>query len=195
MPNRIRAARQEQDITQAQLGKLIGLSQQQVAKLEMGRQRLSTDMAERIAKALSISLHELIGLPERALIPVLGHLGANDVVARWKLTDDVERLEAPPFAPPDMIAIRVAGDGAYPLYRTGDVIFCAPPEPADELLGEECVVTLADGRSLLKCPVRGSEPGRYTLLSLTCPDVLQDAEVRECRRVEYVRKARRARVN
>lgn len=58
--NRIRALRKKAGMTQAELGKLIGLHQTQVGNLENGGRNLTFEWARRIAKALNVRMVDLL---------------------------------------------------------------------------------------------------------------------------------------
>jgi transcriptional regulator with XRE-family HTH domain len=58
---RIAERRKAQDLTQAQLGELISVTQQQVASFEIGRRRMPISVLPMLAKALGTSIEELIG--------------------------------------------------------------------------------------------------------------------------------------
>lgn len=64
---RVASLRRQQDLTQAQLGELAGISQQKVAAVELGTRRLAIAELPAMAKALGVTLEELIGEePKRA---------------------------------------------------------------------------------------------------------------------------------
>ncbi len=64
---RVVSLRRQQDLTQAQLGELAGISQQKVAAVELGTRRLAIAELPPMAKALGVTLEELIGEePKRA---------------------------------------------------------------------------------------------------------------------------------
>lgn len=62
---RIAERRKAQDLTQAQLGELIGITQQQIASFEIGRRRIPVSTLPLLAKALGTSIEELIGEPAK----------------------------------------------------------------------------------------------------------------------------------
>lgn len=62
---RIAERRKAQDLTQAQLGELIGITQQQIASFEIGRRRIPVSTLPLLAKALGSSIEELIGEPAK----------------------------------------------------------------------------------------------------------------------------------
>lgn len=49
-----------QDLTQAQLGELVGVTQQQIASFEIGRRRIPVSVLPLLAKALGVSIEALI---------------------------------------------------------------------------------------------------------------------------------------
>lgn len=58
---RIAQFRKEQNITQVQLADTLGIAQQTLAHYEVGRLRVSVSMLPIMARALSVSIEELIG--------------------------------------------------------------------------------------------------------------------------------------
>lgn len=63
---RIAERRKAQDLTQAQLGELVGITQQQIASFEIGRRRVPVSTLPLLAKALNVSIEALIGTPTKA---------------------------------------------------------------------------------------------------------------------------------
>ena len=64
--SRITQLRKEQGITQVQLAELLGVSQQTITAYETGRRRIQVSSLPVIAKALHVTIEELIGSPARA---------------------------------------------------------------------------------------------------------------------------------
>lgn len=58
---RIAQRRKTQDLTQAELGELVGVTQQQIASFETGRRRMPISTLPLLAKALGVSIEELVG--------------------------------------------------------------------------------------------------------------------------------------
>jgi transcriptional regulator with XRE-family HTH domain len=58
---RIAELRKGADMTQQQFADLLGISQQQVASYEVGRRRVPVSALPAIARALAVSIEELIG--------------------------------------------------------------------------------------------------------------------------------------
>jgi transcriptional regulator with XRE-family HTH domain len=67
--NRVRSIRTAKGLTQRQLAQVVGTSQQQIQRIEAGRQSVRFDLATRIAYALDSSLAEVF--PETA-VPLRG---------------------------------------------------------------------------------------------------------------------------
>lgn len=57
---RIAERRKAQDLTQAQLGELVCVTQQQIASFEIGRRRIPVSTLPLLAKALGVSVEALI---------------------------------------------------------------------------------------------------------------------------------------
>ncbi|MDR0809689.1 MAG: helix-turn-helix domain-containing protein [Gemmobacter sp.] len=57
---RIAQRRKTQDLTQAELGDLVGVTQQQIASFETGRRRMPISTLPLLAKALSVSIETLL---------------------------------------------------------------------------------------------------------------------------------------
>lgn len=113
------------------------------------------------------------GVPESSKrIPIEGYLGAGAVVHAVVAREDgiVDEVDLPPGVDVELLAFRVRGESNYPVYKDGDVIFCARDgQPLHELVNREAVVRTAEGRRYIKTVVRGSRHGLYTLISHNAP--------------------------
>lgn len=101
----------------------------------------------------------------RPLVRVVGSVGAGAAVHP---IDDggIEPIEPPFGAPEDAIAFIVEGESMMPAYREG-VYVIARSIPVSELrTGMRAVVTLADGRRMVKDLEALAKPGHFTLYSL-----------------------------
>lgn len=58
---RIAELRREQGLTQAELGELLGLTQQQVGHFEVGRRRVPVSLLPALARAVGASVEDLLG--------------------------------------------------------------------------------------------------------------------------------------
>jgi transcriptional regulator with XRE-family HTH domain len=91
MGGRIATARKDADLTQVELADRLGIAQQQLASYEIGRRRVPVSLLPMLARALSVSIEELIG--EEA--PQQGP-GRRGPVSR--VQQQLERIQALPRA-------------------------------------------------------------------------------------------------
>ena len=85
---RIAQRRKAQELTQAELGELISVTRQQIASFETGRRRMPISTLPLLAKALGVSIEELVGEQPRP-----GKRGPAP-----KLQQQLEQLQALPRA-------------------------------------------------------------------------------------------------
>jgi|SRR5690606_5085248 transcriptional regulator with XRE-family HTH domain len=85
---RIAQRRKAQELTQAELGELVGVTQQQIASFETGRRRMPISTLPLLAKALGVSIEALVGEA-----PKPGKRGSAP-----KLQQQLEQLQALPRA-------------------------------------------------------------------------------------------------
>lgn len=85
---RVAERRKEQDLTQAQLAELLGISQQSVASYEVGRLRIPASMLPRLAEVLAVPVDALLGLK-----PANGKRGPTP-----KLLQQLDRISRLPRA-------------------------------------------------------------------------------------------------
>ena len=60
--NRIRDLREDRDLTQADIAKVIGTTQQQYSKIETGKADISSDKLKLLAEFYNISADYILGL-------------------------------------------------------------------------------------------------------------------------------------
>lgn len=130
-------------------------------------------------------------------VPLIGKIGAGGTIIYsddYPIGGAAEYVSAPSEAADDTVALEIEGDSMFPYYRDGWLVFYSvqvrPDSP--ECLGDDCVVRLVDGRTLLKTVMRGSVPGRFTLGSHNAP-AIENAEVEWAAPVEFVDRRRRSR--
>lgn len=164
---RIREARKAAGLTQVQLAEQIGCKQTDVFRIETGEVSHSKYLAP-ILKALNLS--ETTG----ATVQVVGYVGAG---AEVLAIDDhakgagIEEIEAPPGMI-NGIALIVRGNSMEPKYSDGEILFIEKTlYSIESLIGENCYVQTADGRSFVKKLHYGSRPGMFTLVSYNAPPI------------------------
>ena len=89
--SRIAAARKDRDLTQAGLAAALEISQKIVASYEVGRRRVPVSLLPRLARALSVTIEELIG--EQSPPPAPGRRGPPS-----RIQTQLERIQALPRA-------------------------------------------------------------------------------------------------
>jgi transcriptional regulator with XRE-family HTH domain len=85
---RIAGFRQDHNMTQLQLGELLGVTQQTLASWEVGRRRVPVSLLPQLAQALAVSVEDLIGTATQP-----GKRGPSP-----KLLQQVERIQRLPRA-------------------------------------------------------------------------------------------------
>ena len=169
---------------------------------ESGTRTIGFDDAERYAKryrSKGVGVDAsviLLGAKEARTVSsgmrVVGYAGANaraDVIVfttdHGDLADDVR---PPPGANENTVALQVRGssmrnsakDGWYICFDEDEIQY----GPFDNLLGEQCVVWLADGRILYK-ELSGGQNGAYDLVSLN-DDILKNQFVEKAVKVRAI---------
>jgi transcriptional regulator with XRE-family HTH domain len=87
---RIAGFRKAQNLTQQQLAEILGISQQTMAHYEVGRLRVSVAMLSPLARALAVSVEELIGESS------IAHRGKRGPAS--KLQQQIEKISQLPRA-------------------------------------------------------------------------------------------------
>jgi phage repressor protein C with HTH and peptisase S24 domain len=194
----LKNARKAAGLTQSDLARKAGVAQQLIGQLERGEVR-STKAIYRIAEILDAAANILdpalpSGSNHYRSVPLVGYVGAGSQVLAL---DDhhkgagLEEVEAPPGgATRSTVAVRVRGESMMPAYMDGDLLYYDQKEDGDftHLIGRECVVALADGRVFVKRIHRGSQPGRWMLVSHNGSPI-EDVEITWAARVKWVLKA------
>jgi DNA-binding Xre family transcriptional regulator len=164
MKTRIRDMRRQRGMTLQQLADSIRpepTTPQTIGRLETGIRTVSLDWLTRIADALDCHVSDLLELPERPEIPLLGQVGAQGMVS----PSAAGMVDVAPSAL-NPVAVQIsAPTGAY---AAGDLLICDRYDGADmdNALGRDAVAAPAEGHTLLSRVIRGTADGAYTLVSL-----------------------------
>lgn len=126
-------------------------------------------------------------------VPIVGYVGARAVI--YAINDHakgagLDEVEAPPGAPEGTVAVVVRGKSMLPAYRDGYLIFYSQHLPAEDLIGEDAVVALADGTRMLKRVMHGSGPGLFTLDSSN-DEPLVDVRLEWAAPIDWIKPRRR----
>jgi phage repressor protein C with HTH and peptisase S24 domain len=176
-----------------ELARLLGIPQPRVAEMKAGKRLIKTTevaiIADYIGEPVPIEV-----LPQQPLqqVPVVGYVGAG---AEIFSVDDhakgggIDYVDAPPGGiSKSAVALVVRGDSMLPVFEAGDIIYYDRQDNGDlsHLIGKNCVVRLADGRTFVK-KLQFSN-GAYWLHSHNA-DPIVDAQIEWAARVLWVKKA------
>jgi transcriptional regulator with XRE-family HTH domain len=172
MGERIRRARKSLNLTQQDFAERLQVTQPTVHRWEKGFYDPDEGALQRLSALTDLPPawfrygDEAVGQARRALV-IAGHVGAGGEISIGDGIASGETIEAPVCEAMSAVAVIVRGDGLYPVYQDGDVIFYAREGNEDEaaFLGRECVVKLLKGPTVLRRVMRGSQRGSYLLLS------------------------------
>lgn len=140
-----------------------------------------------LASALTVPLDVLLAAPP---VPIVGYIGAGGTIV-FEEFETGDAAPRPPSITGSLEALLVRGDSMQPRYRDGDIIYIQKAHDGllEDYLGEDCAVRLATGETFIKQLIRGSEPERFTLLSLNAAP-MENVEVEWATPVVFVLPAR-----
>jgi hypothetical protein len=114
-------------------------------------------------------------------VQVVGYVGAGSVV--FPIDDNgFEEIEPPFDAPEGSVAFVVRGDSMYPMMPANSHIIALPMADTHAIVHKRAVVTLDDGRRLVKDVLPGSRADVFTLVSYNAAPI-QDAKIVACAKV------------
>ena len=90
--DRLKGLREKNDMTQEQLAKVSGVSPRTIQRYECGTSRPRLDAAEKLAKALNISVDQLLGTDGMLVAQAAEQYGARGAKQAQQLTDEVTGL-------------------------------------------------------------------------------------------------------
>ncbi len=166
---KIREIRKKKGISSDKLGELVGLSGPAIRNIEAGRRKIKLETLEKIAKALGVSVAELLEEhkpePEKAFkrlseitdwitIPVYGEVPAGEFeLIEENIIDEIsvprDWIRGIPEPEKNVGALIVKGDSMYPEYQEGDIVVLGRYPYAEVSNGDDVVVSI-DGEVTLK---------------------------------------------
>lgn len=159
MKNNLRALRLARGWTQEEAASAMGTTRNQYVKLERGAakggRKLSDVWIDRAARAFGIDAGEIVSTA-RNVVPVAGYVGAGAEITDEG--DPLGEIEVQwPLKEP-MVAFVVVGDSMLPRYDPGWAVICyREGRTPEQVIGEEAVIRLADGRRFLKRLIRAGD--------------------------------------
>lgn len=170
----LRDAMARKGIKPTTLSLKVGNSRTLVKDLMEKSRDVTVGTLQKLASALDVPVQELVAAPP---VPIVGYIGAGGTIVfeEFESGDSVPR---PAGISGILEALMVRGESMFPKYKDGDIIYIQRQHDGllEDYLGEDCAVRLAGGETYLKELRKGSEPERYTLLSLNAPP-MENVEV------------------
>lgn len=163
-----RAKLEDRQMSQRTLARIVGIDSSAMSLMLRGRRRMTVEEAGKIAQVLGVAAEEVLRNAGAELsatrgagtVKVAGWIDENGQVNDGRPLGPVVVESPPGLMASDCVALRIQSgdqlDGWLLYYRPGNVVSL-------EVLGQMCIVELADGRRLLRSVQRGYEPGFYTL--------------------------------
>jgi transcriptional regulator with XRE-family HTH domain len=180
----IKAAREAKGWKQSDLARAVGTSQQNIDRIEKGVITHSRSLPK-ICEALGLAPAN-----NGHVTPLVGYVGAGAEMFSFDVHDGDEPLgevEKPQGATDTTVAVQVRGDSMKPAYKDGDLLYYDQQSNGDltHLVGHDCVVRLADGRTFVKELRRTA--GRFWLHSHNA-DPMLDVSIAWAAKVKWVLK-------
>jgi len=189
--NNLRAARKAAKMTQAEVARVIGITQNGYSYWENGKARIDHEALTKLASLFGVTTDYLIGISEskedKALrIPVLGSVPAGiPLEAVEDIIDWEEIPQAMCNGGKEYFALEVKGDSMWPEYLPGDTVIIQKTPQCES--GDVCVVYVNGYDATLK-QVKFSEDGSMTLIPRNqnypprtySPDEIQSLPVSIC---------------
>jgi transcriptional regulator with XRE-family HTH domain len=190
-PDQIRAILAKTRWTQAQLAAELETTQPTVSRwLSSSRPSVPEPEIEQRITSLLISLGLTEAVPTlNYVVPIIGEIGlGEEVLIMEGASDQVLDHISLPFglSQPNCKALVAKGNSQWPRVKQGDVVVYSRNDTSPEdMIGEEAIVKLVDGRILLKTIRRGHAPGVFTLESHNAGPI-EDVEVEWVGNIEVI---------
>lgn len=149
---RLKQARENKGLTQAQVSKLVHISDKSLSRYETGASSPDPDTILKLATLFNVSTDYLLGNDNNAIthhfskkgikIPVLGRVQAGIPVEAVQEVLDYEEITEEMAATGDFFALYVRGHSMEPTFCEGDVVVVRQQSTADS---GDIVVALVNG--------------------------------------------------
>lgn len=142
--NNLKAARKAAGMTQSEVAKIVGITQNGYSYWENGKAKIDNESLAKLSRLFGVSIDYLIGaddaLAGKSLrIPVLGSVPAGvPLEAIEDILDWEELPQSMAAGGKEYFALEVKGDSMWPDYLPGDVVIVRKQPTCDS--GEDCVV-------------------------------------------------------
>lgn len=147
--NNLRAARKAKGLTQTEVAKAIGLTQNGYSYWENGKAKIDKDQLLKLAALFEVSVDYLLGNTESPAssavrVPVLGDVAAGIPIEAVTDIVDYEEIDAALARTGDFFGLRIKGASMEPRMKEGDVVIVRRQDTADT---GDTVVVLVNGDS------------------------------------------------
>ena len=143
--NRIKQLREERDVKQRELAKLLGIEISAISKLELGRVPLRDEYIIKLARFFNVSTNYLLGMETdtKGLLPVLGTVKAGyNYLAQENIIDYIDP-SMNITDPENYFGLVVKGDSMSPLFDEGDYLIVHKND--GEFDSNDICIVLIDG--------------------------------------------------
>lgn len=152
--NNLKLARKAAGMTQAEVAKIVGITQNGYSYWENGKAKIDNESLAKLSRIFGVSIDYLIGVEDdldgKAIrIPVLGSVPAG--VPLEAIEDIVDWEELPKSMASggrEYFALQVKGDSMWPDYLPGDTVIVRKQPTCQS--GEDCVVYVNGYEATLK---------------------------------------------
>ncbi len=149
----LRKLRKEQNMTQGELAKKLGLAASTVGMYERGEREPDFSTLEKISGFFSVSMNTLLGKDDvlrkaGVKIPVLGKVAAGIPITAVENILDYEEISGDMAASGEYVALRIAGSSMEPRMYDGDVVIVRIQNTVEH--GEVAVVIVDGSEATVK---------------------------------------------
>ena len=152
--NNLKSARKAAGMTQAEVAKIVGITQNGYSYWENGKAKIDNESLAKLSRIFGVSIDYLIGVDDsldgKAIrIPVLGSVPAG--VPLEAIEDIVDWEDIPKSIATggrEYFALQVKGDSMWPDYLPGDTVIVRKQPTCQS--GEDCVVYVNGYEATLK---------------------------------------------
>ena len=153
-----------------------------------GGRDFGPDEARRYARRLGVAAEWLLTgyrasaqrpRPSTIIARIHGYIGIGGEVHLYNVSqENFETIEVPELATDASVGLAIRGDSMGPAFTNWVLVYDDLREPVTpELIGEVCVIGLADRRVVIKRLMEGAVAGRYDLISQALPRIRDVAVV------------------
>lgn len=142
--NNLKIARKAANMTQAEVAKIVGITQNGYSYWENGKAKIDHESLTKLANVFGVTTDFLVGITEDAeskiaKIPVLGSVPAGIPLEAIEDIKDWEDIPASMVSSgKEYFALQVQGDSMWPDYLPGDVVIVQKTPSCAS--GDDCVV-------------------------------------------------------